>query len=133
MTRIESEKVKINKSSADVFSYLQKMENIGNLLPEQVENFTSQDDTCRFEIKGMGPMGLKLGAVNSDSITYLKNEKAPFDFSLIARINETRGDSSDVQLVFEADLNPIFKMMAEKPLNNFVNHLVKKFESIMNA
>jgi carbon monoxide dehydrogenase subunit G len=133
MTRIESEKAKINKSSADVFNYLQKMENIGNLLPEQVENFTSQDDTCRFEIKGMGPMGLKLGAVNSDSITYLKNEKAPFDFSLIARINETSSDSSDVQLVFEADLNPIFKMMAEKPLNNFVNHLVKKFETIMNA
>jgi carbon monoxide dehydrogenase subunit G len=133
MTRIESEKVTINKPSSSVFSYLQKMENIGNLLPDQVENFTFEEQTCRFEIKGMGPMGLKLGAVNSDSITYLKNEKAPFDFSLIANINETSNDSSAVQLVFEADLNPIFKMMAEKPLQNFVNHLVKKFETIMNA
>jgi carbon monoxide dehydrogenase subunit G len=133
MTRIESDKVSVNKPSSDVFSYLQKMENIGNILPEQVENFTSQDDTCRFEIKGMGPMGLKLVAVNADSITYLKNEKAPFDFSLIARIKETGADSTDVQLVFEADLNPIFKMMAEKPLQNFVNHLVKKFETIMNG
>ena len=133
MTRIESDKVSIRKPSSDVFSYLQKMENIGNILPEQVENFTSDNDTCRFEIKGMGPMGLKLGAVNPDSITYLKNEKAPFDFSLIASIKETGADSTDVQLVFEADLNPIFKMMAEKPLQNFVNHLVKKFESIMNG
>jgi carbon monoxide dehydrogenase subunit G len=133
MTRIESDKVSIRKPSSDVFSYLQKMENIGNILPEQVENFTSDNDTCRFEIKGMGPMGLKLGAVNPDSITYLKNEKAPFDFSLIASIKETGSDSTDVQLVFEADLNPIFKMMAEKPLQNFVNHLVKKFETIMNG
>jgi carbon monoxide dehydrogenase subunit G len=133
MTRIESDKVSIRKPSSDVFSYLQKMENIGNILPEQVENFTSDNDTCRFEIKGMGPMGLKLGAVNPDSITYLKNEKAPFDFSLIASIKETGADSTDVQLVFEADLNPIFKMMAEKPLQNFVNHLVKKFETIMNG
>jgi carbon monoxide dehydrogenase subunit G len=133
MTKIESDKVSIRKPSSDVFSYLQKMENIGNILPEQVENFTSDNDTCRFEIKGMGPMGLKLGAVNPDSITYLKNEKAPFDFSLIASIKETGADSTDVQLVFEADLNPIFKMMAEKPLQNFVNHLVKKFESIMNG
>ncbi|MFN5346922.1 MAG: hypothetical protein ACK5B3_06840 [Bacteroidota bacterium] len=132
MTRIESDKVSIRKPSLDVFSYLQKMENIGNILPEQVENFTSDNDTCRFEIKGMGPMGLKLGAVNADSITYLKNEKAPFDFSLIASIKETGADRTDVQLVFEADLNPIFKMMAEKPLQNFVNHLVKKFETIMN-
>jgi len=132
MTRIESEKVSVNKSSADVFNYLQKMENIGNLLPEQVENFTSDEQTCRFEIKGMGPMGLKLGLVTSDSITYLKNEKAPFDFSLIANINDN-GASTGVQLVFEADLNPIFKMMAEKPLQNFVNHLVKKFDSVMNA
>jgi len=133
MTRIESDKVSIRKPSSDVFSYLQKMENIGNILPEQVENFTSDNDTCRFEIKGMGPMGLKLGAVNAASITYLKNEKAPFDFSLIASIKETGADSTDVQLVFEADLNPIFKMMAEKPLQNFVNHLVKKFETIMNG
>jgi carbon monoxide dehydrogenase subunit G len=132
MTRIESEKVTVNKPSSAVFSYLQKMENIGNLLPDQVENFTFEEQTCRFEIKGMGPMGLKLGAVNSDSITYLKNEKAPFDFSLIANINDN-GASTGVQLVFEADLNPIFKMMAEKPLQNFVNHLVKKFESVMNA
>ena len=132
MTRIESEKVSVNKSSADVFNYLQKMENIGNLLPEQVENFTSDEQTCRFEIKGMGPMGLKLGPVTSDSITYLKNEKAPFDFSLISNINDN-GASTGVQLIFEADLNPIFKMMAEKPLQNFVNHLVKKFESVMNA
>ena len=132
MTRIESEKVSVNKSAADVFNYLQKMENIGNLLPEQVENFTSDEQTCRFEIKGMGPMGLKLGPVTDHSITYLKNEKAPFDFSLIAGINNN-GAATDVQLVFEADLNPIFKMMAEKPLQNFVNHLVKKFEAIMNA
>jgi len=133
MTRIESDKVSIRKPSSDVFSYLQKMENIGNILPEQVENFTTDNDTCRFEIKGMGPMGLKLGALNAASITYLKNEKAPFDFSLIASIKETGADSTDVQLVFEADLNPIFKMMAEKPLQNFVNHLVKKFETIMNG
>ena len=132
MTRIESEKVSVNKSAADVFNYLQKMENIGNLLPEQVENFTSDEQTCRFEIKGMGPMGLKLGPVTDHSITYLKNEKAPFDFSLIAGINNN-GAATDVQLVFEADLNPIFKMMAEKPLQNFVNHLVKKFATIMNA
>lgn len=131
MTRIESEKVSVNKSAADVFNYLQKMENIGNLLPEQVENFTSDEQTCRFEIKGMGPMGLKLGPVTDHSITYLKNEKAPFDFSLISGINNN-GAATDVQLVFEADLNPIFKMMAEKPLQNFVNHLVKKFATIMN-
>lgn len=133
MTIIESDKARINKPLSAIFSYLQKMENIGDLLPEQVENFTSENQTCRFEIKGMGPMGLKLGVVNSNSITYLKNEKAPFDFSLIARINEIGSDIAEVQLVFEADLNPIFKMMAEKPLHNFVNHLVKKFESIMNA
>ena len=82
MTRIESDKVSIRKPSSDVFSYLQKMENIGNILPEQVENFTSDNDTCRFEIKGMGPMGLKLGTVNPDSITYLKkyNDEKQHDF-----------------------------------------------------
>ena len=64
MTKIESEKVIVSKSSEEVFAFLQKMENIGLLLPEQVENFTSDEHTCRFEIKGMGPMGLKLGPLS---------------------------------------------------------------------
>ncbi|MFM7016623.1 MAG: SRPBCC family protein [Bacteroidota bacterium] len=133
MTRIESNKVSIHKSSSEALAFLQKMENIALLLPDQVENFTSDATTCRFEIKGMGPMGLKLGEITSDKITFLKNEKAPFDFSLFATVNEITPNFTEVQLVFEADLNPIFKMMAEKPLNNFVNHLTQKFQSIMNG
>ena len=133
MTTIESNRISVPKTTTEVVNFLQQMRNIEQLLPEQCENFSADETTCRFDIKGMGSMGLKLGEVSNQKITYLKNEKAPFDFSLVATIHEASANETNVQLIFEADLNPIFKMMAEKPLTNFVNHLIQKFQTIMNA
>ena len=59
MTRIESEKVKINKSAAEVFTFLSSFSNIGSLMPEQVEGFVTEGETCKFTIKGMATLGLK--------------------------------------------------------------------------
>ena len=38
-----------------------------------------------------------------------------------------------MQLGFDADLNPMMKMMASKPLTNFLNLLVKKLKETQEA
>jgi len=42
------------------------------------------------------------------------------------------GNKTEAQLSFNADLNPILKMMATKPLQNFLNILVAKLKEIMD-
>jgi len=37
------------------------------------------------------------------------------------------------QLFFDADLNPFLKMMAEKPLKNFLNLLVSRYCELNNS
>lgn len=130
MTRIESNKETIRQTAAEVFNFLSDFNNIGRLMPEQVEGFIVEGDTCKFTIKGMASLGLKYESRTPNTeVVMAKHEKAPFDLKLICKIEE-KGDHSDLQLFFDADLNPFLKMMAEKPLANFLNLLVSKYKSM---
>ena len=46
------------------------------------------------------------------------------DFSLVAEINETGDKSSDVQLKFNGDFNPMVAMMIKSPIGKFIETLV---------
>jgi carbon monoxide dehydrogenase subunit G len=131
MTRIESDVVTLAKPAKEVFEFLCDFKNIGTLMPEQVENFVTDGPICHFDIKGMASMGLAYGEKTPDSkIVMLKNGKAPFDFSLVCEMTAVSESSTKLQLFFDADLNPLFKMMAEKPLTNFLNLLVHRYEQL---
>jgi carbon monoxide dehydrogenase subunit G len=134
MTRIESDKATINKPSSEVFNFLSDFNNIGKLMPSQVVNFVTDGNTCKFTIEGMATLGLIYGSKTPNSeVVMNKHEKAPFDFSLICKMNELTPGSTELQLHFDADLNPLLKMMAEKPLKNFLNLLINKYSEIANA
>ena len=53
MTRIEGEKVLINKPQSEVFSFLSNFNNFQKLMPEQVINWKSTENECSFTIKGI--------------------------------------------------------------------------------
>jgi carbon monoxide dehydrogenase subunit G len=131
MTRIESDKVEVAKSAEEVFNFLSDFNNFSKLMPEQVTDWVSDTDTCSFNIKGMASLGMAIESRTPNSeIKIRKNGKAPFDFFLTCEIGELTGNSSTLKLYFDADLNPLLKMMAEKPLTNFLNLLVNRFRDI---
>ena len=130
MTRLESNIVTVNKSSKEVFGFLSVFNNYKRLMPDQVTDWESTADRCSFTIKGMGTLGMKIKERNPDtSVVIEKDGKAPFDFTLSCNI-AGKENQSDVQLFFDADLNPMMKMMASKPLTNFLNILAEKLKEI---
>lgn len=130
MTRIESKKVDVNQSPAKVFSFLTNFNNFEKIMPEQVVNWSATEDQCSFTIKGMASLGMKISEKTPDSyIKILPEGKVPFDFILHVFIQENSGNSV-CQLAFDADLNPFLKMMAEKPLTNFLNLLADKLTQV---
>ncbi|MFN0189833.1 MAG: SRPBCC family protein [Bacteroidia bacterium] len=134
MTRIESEKVIVNQKAEEIYNFLGDFNNIGNLMPEQVEGFTVTGETCKFTIKGMATLGLKYESKTPfTEVVMAKHEKAPFDLKLICKMADCNDGTSELQLFFDADLNPFLKMMAEKPLANFLNLLVRKYQSMHQA
>ncbi|CAN5522841.1 hypothetical protein BH11BAC1_BH11BAC1_06790 [soil metagenome] len=130
MTRLESDKVTVNKSAKEVFEFLSDFNNYQRLMPEQVTDWKSSTEECSFTIKGMASLGMKMKEKTPNSkIVIEKNGKAPFDFFLICEL-EDKQTQCDAQLIFDADLNVMMKMMASKPLTNFLNLLASKLKEI---
>lgn len=134
MTRLESEKVIVNKPAAAVFEWLGNLNNYQQLMPEQVEDWSSTDSECSFSIKGMASLGMAVEEKKPNTqIILVRKGKAPFDFKLFCNMDEIDSMQTGVQLAFDADLNPFLKMMAEKPLTNFLNILVKNYKKVAES
>ncbi len=132
MTRLESKIVVLNQTPSQVFSFLSDFNNYEKLMPGQVTDWVSDSESCSFNIKGMASLGMAFESKTPNTeIKIKRNGKAPFDFILFCNIGTgTISDTATLQLYFDADLNPFLKMMAEKPLTNFLNLLVDEYKSI---
>lgn len=131
LTKLESEKVDISNSAQNVFNFLTDFNNFQKLMPPQVTNWQSNTDECSFVINGMATIGMKIIEKNPHSlITISSNGKVPFEFKLFILITEKDATNCVGQINFESDLNPMLKMMVEKPLGNFFNLLAQKMKEI---
>lgn len=131
MTKIQSEKVEINNSVENVFNFLSNFNNFEKLMPEQVSNWSSNENECAFTISGMATIGMKIVEKTPYSAIKISSSgKVPFNFELFIFLNELGPKKSQGQLIFEAQLNPMLKMMVEKPLSNFFNILAQKLKEI---
>ncbi|MFM1745614.1 MAG: hypothetical protein RLZZ630_1551 [Bacteroidota bacterium] len=131
MTRLESNTITIAKNAESVFDFFSDMQNIGRIMPEQVEEFVSEGDTCRFTIKGMASLGLQYAEKTAPTRVVMSDHgKSPFTLKLTCTITPAENEQCSVQLTMDADLNPFLKMVAEKPLTNFLNILLDRFQTL---
>jgi hypothetical protein len=131
ITKIESDKVEIENSAENIYHYLSDFNNFGKLMPPQVSNWQSKSDECTFTINGMASIGMKIiDKIPTNKITITSNGKVPFEFMLFVLIDEIGINKCSGQLLFESDLNPMLKMMVQKPLSNFFNLLAQKMKEI---
>jgi hypothetical protein len=131
LTKIDSEIVDIDNSAENVFNYLSNFNNFEKLMPPQVTNWKSDAEECSFTINGMATIGMKIIEKQVPTkITISSHGKVPFEFKLFVLITPTDATHCKGQLKFESDLNPMIKMMVEKPLGNFFNMLAQKMKDI---
>lgn len=130
--RIESEKIIINCQVEKVYNFLGNFDNFSSLMPEQVINWQSTGDSCTFEIKGLASLGLRIIEKNPFSKIIMQAEgKIPFSFTWNSLFQEISLEQCEVQMVIDADMNPFIAMMAEKPLQNFVNVILPRLKEEM--
>jgi len=131
MATFKSDKININKPQEDIFNFLSDFNNFEKLMPEQVTNWKSTNESCSFTIQGMADLAMKMGdRTEFSKVIYVSEGNKPFAFDLNTDIH-SNGDNSETQIILNADLNPMLKMMASRPLQNFVNLLVNKLKEII--
>ena len=130
MTRIESDNRLINKNEKVIFDFLSDFNNFEQLMPDRVENWESNEKTCSFTISGLASLGMEIIESTPNSFIKMKDfGKVPFKFNFLVNI-EKQDDNCYVNLIFDADLNTMLKMVAVKPLKNFLNMLLDELENV---
>lgn len=131
MTRIESQVVSIDNSAENIFNILSDFTNYEKLMPSQVTNWQATKDECSFTISGMATIGMKIvERTPHTNIRITSHGKVPFSFTLNANLTETGPNTCNGQLIMDADMNIMLKMMAEKPLGNFLNMLAERMKHL---
>jgi hypothetical protein len=127
--RIESDRVIINCRPEKVFNFIGNFDNFTPLLPDKVENWQSTGDSCSFEVKGLATLGLRITSKIPFSQVNMKSEgNLPFNFTLSTIIEETPSVQCQVQIVIDTDMSQFIAIMAQGPLQNFIDQLVSKLK-----
>ncbi len=130
MTVFES-KISINKHIAEVYNFLADMNNHQQLMPENIQNWSSTTDDVCFNIQNMGSLSLKVESRTTNSeIKIIPFEKPPFDLELKWGLSSA-GNNTEVTFVLSADLNMMMKMLASGSLQKLVNHETTSLKNIL--
>jgi len=120
---IDGAKVTVNKSTEESYHFFKALENFEQLMPESTQKFEVEGDSFLFALKGMPEIRLVLGESIEFSKVSLAAASSKLSFTLSAHIDAISENSSEVQLKFEGDFNPMMAMMVKKPLTSFIDTL----------
>ncbi len=126
---LESPKVTVKKNNREIFDFLSKVENFEQIMPENIDKFQAGEESFVFALKGMPEIKLKLTEMVPGKKIVLGSASDKLPFSLTANIDEKTENSSEVQLLFEGNFNPMMAMMVKGPLQKFINTLITNIEN----
>lgn len=130
MTSFES-KVTLNRSVADVYSFLADLNNHQQLMPENIYNWTSTADEARFTIQNMAKLALKVAErTENKEIRIIPAEEAPFALELKWTFEENGGSTTAIYRI-EADLNMMMKMLVSGPLQKLADSETARLKEVL--
>ena len=131
MTKFESKIGKINTNEEQVYNFLTDFRNFRNLIPlDKVKNFEATEENCSFSIEGIGSTGMRI--IEKEPFKLIKitgQEGSRFNFFFWIQLKQVAENDTRVKLTLKAELNPMIKMVASKPLQNFLDTLVDRLGS----
>jgi len=131
MTTIQNQ-IELNRPAKEVYDFLADCNNHEQLMPENIYNWSSTKDEAQFTIKNMAKLTLRIAErVAPSEIRFVPAEKAPFDVEMKWIITATGTETSAAQLIIQADLNMMMKMVATGPLQKLVDHQVKRLAEVV--
>ena len=129
--KLESPKVLVNNSQEYIFNALSDVRNFEKLMPDTIAKFeVLGDDIFNFGLKGMPEIKLRLkeGVPHSRVNLAAASDKLPF--TLVADLNKVSENSTEVQLFFEGEFNPMMAMMIKGPITKFIETLAQNMDKL---
>lgn len=130
LSYFESRSAKLNCTPEKVFNFVTDIRNFEQFIPsEAVNNWQADSESCSFNVSSMGSVNLKLVQKEKFNLVAFKGDalrKNEFDLEL--HINRKSNDLAEVKVSVNAELNPIMKMIAARPIGQFLEMLIDRME-----
>ncbi len=129
-TIFESRYGKVSGSARDVFEFVTDIRNFEQFVPENtINNWNAEKDSCNFTVPMLGTVTVRLSEKTEfTKVVFEGDALKKNDFLLTLIIYDNLKDPADISVVLSADLNPMMKMVAVKPINQFLEMLVSEME-----
>jgi carbon monoxide dehydrogenase subunit G len=129
--KLESKKIRVQKSPAELCSFLSDVKNFERLMPENISKFeVINEQAFVFALKGMPEIALELKEVDAPNKVILGAMSEKIPFQLTANVIQIEETTAEAQLVFEGDFNPMMAMMVKSPISKFLETLANNLEEI---
>ncbi|MGJ8666753.1 MAG: SRPBCC family protein [Patiriisocius sp.] len=128
---LNSKKVIVNKSAADLCAYLSDVKNFENLMPENISKFeVIREDAFIFALKGMPEIALEVKEVESPNKITLGAISDKIPFTLEGHIDAIDDKTSNAELIFKGEFNAMMAMMVKGPITKFIDTLTTNLTTI---
>ena len=131
LSKYESRVGRLAYGSKSIFGFITDMRNFKQFIPgDSVSDWQADRESCEFEISPVGKARIKL--VDREEFKVVKYEGDGLNntnFFLWVQLKELAEDDTRVKITIKADLNPMLKMMAAKPIKEFLEKLISGMES----
>lgn len=123
---------KANSTNKALYEYLVDFANFKDILPEdRTENFSHDQESCSFNIKGIAPLKIVfLEKEPFSRIKYTTQGLKRFDFFLEVTFRGEQDEVGECKVEMTGDMNPFILKMAEAPLQNLVNTMNQKLSEL---
>jgi hypothetical protein len=127
----ESRSGKLTCNAEEAFNFVTDLRNFERFIPEgTINNWQSEKDFCSFSVPMVGTVNIRLSENDKFTrVVYKGDALKKNDFSLMLHIDDKGKYPAEVKVSLNADLNPMMKMIAAKPIVQFLEILINEMEN----
>jgi hypothetical protein len=114
-----------------VFDFVTDIRNFEQFIPDgTINGWQPGKDECSFNVSMVGSVSVRIEKKEPYSrVVFSGDALKTNDFSLILNIRDNPDNTAEVKVLLEAELNPMLKMLANNPINQFLEILIREMEN----
>lgn len=131
LSYFESRSGKPDCTPEEMFGFVSDIRNFKHFIPSgSVSDWEANKDHCSFRVPKLGNVKMRIVKEERPGLVAFRgNALGNTDFDILVHILKNASDKADVKVSLNAELNPMMKMIASRPINQFLEMLVDQMES----
>jgi ribosome-associated toxin RatA of RatAB toxin-antitoxin module len=122
----ESRAGKVTCTAEKLFHFVTDIRNFERFIPNgKITNWQSDKESCSFQVPMLGTVSVRITHMEMyHRVVYSGDALKKNDFELTLNITDNQHNPANVKVSLNAELNPVMKLMAAKPIDQFLEMLV---------